>query len=327
MEEIWTQIDAWLEANAPVVSQSLQPGASDSQIQALEDTLSIYLPEDVRASYRIHNGQSTVDYGAHGLIPLVREFLCLERIQDEWQVKKEVFNPEAFPDLESEPAPGIKTDFWNLQWIPLTSDGGGDNHCLDLDPAEGGTSGQIITMVQQDTRREVVATSFRNWLEEYAKKLESGEYVFSKEYDGIVTLAFFQEQQAERERERNLPRFIPTETVVTAKSITIGIYDGDQRFADRAPGDKDEVTLALNGEIIFQHILLDSTTQFYDIELAPGMNTITVTAVRLNPIRLVMPFITIDENLVYRGESQYHFGFVNENFLSSSFTISYLLDD
>ncbi|MFN6461200.1 MAG: hypothetical protein RMZ41_005065 [Nostoc sp. DedVER02] len=33
--------------------------------------------------------------------------------------------------------------------------------------------------------RELVASSFQNWLEEYATALESGQYVFH-EYGGIV---------------------------------------------------------------------------------------------------------------------------------------------
>jgi cell wall assembly regulator SMI1 len=327
MEEIWKRIDSWLEANAPVVFQSLQPGASDSQIQAVEDALSIQFPEDVRASYRIHNGQSTVDYGAHGLIPLAREFLCLERLQHKWQVNEEVFGGGDFPDLDGDSDPGIRADWWNRRWIPLTSDGAGDSECLDLDPADGGAVGQIITMMTHDNRREMVASSFRSWLEEYATKLESGEYVFSEESDGIVTLEFLEyckKLKAEQER-KNIPA--APETVITARSVTIGIYDGWKKSISRdaPPEDKDEVTIALNGESIFQNILLDSTKQFYNIELAPRVNTITVTLLRAALEGLSMPVVTIDESLIDSGASEHRFA-LNEMQIFS-FTISYLSDD
>jgi cell wall assembly regulator SMI1 len=353
MEEIWERIDSWLKVNAPKVFDTLQLGASDSQIEAVEHALSIQLPEDVKASYRIHNGeQLTSDYR---LIPELQEFLSLERIQAEWKSQKEVldsvaaeyvFSPhelqalkelfgEEYRENRSIADPGIRSDFcwWYLQWIPLTCSSSGDHYCLDLAPSEGGTVGQIITWFHDDGQRSILAPSFRNWLEDYAAKLESGEYVFSEKHNGIVTLEFLEcckKLEAEQEKEKNLPprpRFFAADTVVTAKSITIGIYDGwkNPTSRDAQPEDKDEVTIALNGELILQNIMLDSTKQFYNIELVPEVNTITVTLVRAAPERFSMPFVTIDESLIYRGKPEHQFGFSEEG-RSASFTISYLPD-
>jgi cell wall assembly regulator SMI1 len=184
MEEIWTRIDAWLKVNAPKVFSALQPGASDNQIQTAESILGIQFPEDVKASYRIHNGQQTIhDYG---LIPESQEFLSLERIQAEWQLKKELLDECSF-EGGSKPDPGIRADWWNAKWIPLISNGCGDSYCLDLAPAGGGNVGQIIKMIHDDAYRGFLAPSFRIWMEEYAAKLESGEYVFSEKYAGITS--------------------------------------------------------------------------------------------------------------------------------------------
>ncbi len=35
MQEIWTRIEFWLEANTPQVLDTLNPGASESQIKAV----------------------------------------------------------------------------------------------------------------------------------------------------------------------------------------------------------------------------------------------------------------------------------------------------
>ncbi|MEH2143178.1 SMI1/KNR4 family protein [Nostoc sp.] len=78
------------------------------------------------------------------------------------------------------------TDWWSPLWIPLTYDGAGNHDCLDLAPAKGGKVGQIIQMWHDEGERELVASSFQNWLEEYATGLESDQYVFSHEYGGIV---------------------------------------------------------------------------------------------------------------------------------------------
>jgi cell wall assembly regulator SMI1 len=186
MQEIWTYIESWLYANAPKVLDTLQPGASDTQIKAAEHFLSIQFPAEVKDSYRIHNGQSSYGYGfLEG-----NEFLSLERMQEEWQVWKELLDGGEFEDFESYPDTGICSDWWSAQWIPLTYDGAGNHDCLDLNPSEGGKHGQIITMWHDEPGRQIIAPSFRAWLEEYAEDLKSGQFVFSEENKGIFNVDY-----------------------------------------------------------------------------------------------------------------------------------------
>jgi cell wall assembly regulator SMI1 len=58
---------------------------------------------------------------------------------------------------------------------------------LDLDPASGGAIGQIITMWHDDAERKVLAPSFQVWLHQVASSLQSGDLVFSDDYNGIVS--------------------------------------------------------------------------------------------------------------------------------------------
>jgi cell wall assembly regulator SMI1 len=182
IQEIWRQIHTWLEVNAPEILDLLQPGASDDEISELENFLSVKLPEDVKSSYRIHNGQSGY---THGLIANGWELLSLTRIMDEWTIWKELLDNDLLPNPEgqrSKPTRGICNVWWSPQWIPITSNGGGDNHCLDLNPAKSGKVGQIITMWHEIPNRKIVGTSFHSWIEEYADGLESGRFIFSKEH-------------------------------------------------------------------------------------------------------------------------------------------------
>lgn len=181
MEEVWQRIDLWLQANTPQIFETLQSGASDAGIAEFETILSIKLPEDVKASYRIHNGQFAYSLDEKGLIE-GREFLSLERIRDEWEVWKELLDSEQFEGCESEPDLGIRNDWWNDKWIPITYDGAGNHDCLDLDPADDGTVGQIITMWHDSSDREMVASSLRQWLQKYADGLESGQFVLQENY-------------------------------------------------------------------------------------------------------------------------------------------------
>ena len=182
MRDIWNRIESWLAANAPNVLEGLNEGASETEIQKAETRLGIAFPSDVRASYALHDGQAK---DAPGLTD-GGEFLTLARMCEEWDVWKGLLDGGDFDGINSEPEGPIRNDWWNPAWIPLTYDGSGNHLCLDMAPAEGGDSGQIITMWHDDGSRQIVASGFRAWLEELAENLETGESVYSEEYFGIV---------------------------------------------------------------------------------------------------------------------------------------------
>jgi cell wall assembly regulator SMI1 len=183
MNQIWDRIDTWLDANAPDVKKSLNSGATDKDIADAEAVLGVSLPDDVKASYKIHNGQVEYDMGFINS----REFLSLKRIVDEWSVWNDLLQGGDFSGAKGNPDAGIKDDWWNARWIPLTYDGSGNHDCLDLDPAPGGNVGQIIEMWHDDADRALLAPSFTEWLTKFADDLEAGEYVFSEDYNGLVS--------------------------------------------------------------------------------------------------------------------------------------------
>lgn len=182
MQDLWRRLEAWLRANAPALVETLQPGATEEQITQAEAVLSVQFPEDFKASYRIHNGQLPA---SDGLID-AREFLSLERIQDEWKVWKDLLDSGDFDGIHSEPSGPIRDDWWNPKWIPITYDGAGNHDCLDLNPAEGGQAGQMIDFWHDDATREVKAESFHAWFAAFVEGCEAGAYAYSDEYGGIV---------------------------------------------------------------------------------------------------------------------------------------------
>ena len=182
MREVWDRIERWLAANVPNMLEGLNPGATTQEIAETEALLGVSFPDDVRASYLIHNGQA-LDSG--GLID-GWELLSLENIHDQWSVWKDLLDGGDFAESRSEPRGPIVADWWHPKWIPLTYDGSGNHHSLDLAPAPGGTVGQIIIMWHDDAERPLVAPSFRAWLEQFADGLEQGDYSYSDEYGGVV---------------------------------------------------------------------------------------------------------------------------------------------
>lgn len=146
-------------------------------------------PDDVRASYRRHDGQQS-DRSFGGVVGGVfvpgGDFLSLARIVDEWTVWKDLLDSGTFDGILSDPQPGIRSDWWNPRWIPITYDGSGNHCCVDVDPAPGGMVGQIITMWHDGGEREMMAASFTDWLIQLADGYERGEWVYSEDDGGVV---------------------------------------------------------------------------------------------------------------------------------------------
>jgi len=184
MNEVWSRFEAWLNKNFAEAVNDLNKPISEDQISLLEKALSIGLPEEFISFLKHHNGQA----GNSGWIIDGSELLSSERIVDEWTVWNGLLQGGEFNDYKEERDNGVKSDWWNPKWIPFTYDGSGNHLCIDLDPAESGTYGQIITMWHDDGEREVKAKSFSEWFTQYVQDIENGVYVYHDDYNAIVNV-------------------------------------------------------------------------------------------------------------------------------------------
>jgi cell wall assembly regulator SMI1 len=188
----WAEIEAWLAVNAPSIRKSLRPPGKDTALKKLRTKFGLSLPLDFLQSVQVHDGQKT--NAEHGLFPGGQwelgplpscQLLTLAEIGTEWAMMKELFDDGNFAGQKSEPARGIRDDWWNPGWIPIAGNGGGDYFCLDLAPAKTGTSGQFIMFFHDMDERRLIAKSYAAWLEELAKGFASGRYILDKD-EGIV---------------------------------------------------------------------------------------------------------------------------------------------
>src|SRR5262245_39129632 len=53
----WQRIEKWLKEHFPEILADLRPGLTEADLNQFEETIGQRLPEDVRESYRIHDGQ------------------------------------------------------------------------------------------------------------------------------------------------------------------------------------------------------------------------------------------------------------------------------
>jgi cell wall assembly regulator SMI1 len=151
------EVFAGVEARASAVGVVLQKGVTKTALKAAEAALGVTLPDDVRAWFLRHDG-------AKGEAIRGEELLGLRHVVSQWKIWQGLLDKGTFADNRSKPARGVRPDWWNARWIPLTYDGAGNHDCLDLDPAKGGNVGQVIRMWHDDDPRPRVAPTFLDWL-------------------------------------------------------------------------------------------------------------------------------------------------------------------
>lgn len=173
----WERIEAWFQTHAPELLSNLHAGASTEEIAAFEAAAGVQLPDPVRESYQIHNGQEEIATGM-----LIGEPLdTLERIgagiQYSREYRKEYEESDAYSSLDEEstsyPVDAIRRLYFNPGWIPL-GDWDGNCYGVDLDPGPNGVSGQVINFGRDEDHKYVLALSWAHFLEDIADELEAG---------------------------------------------------------------------------------------------------------------------------------------------------------
>ena len=165
MKSVWKRIHAWLEENAPKGYGHLRPGADADALQAAEKAMGLKLPADVKASYRIHDGQKREPglIGGEGWM-----LSSLHEIVKSWRRASRA-NPKA------------------PYRVPIAWIGTGDYVFLNVDPDSEDPDCLLIQRADS-ADPDPLAPSFSDWLENFADELEDGVFAYSED-DGELMLA------------------------------------------------------------------------------------------------------------------------------------------
>ncbi len=185
---LWQEFEEWLAVHWPEGLADLNQGATAEQLRALEVALGVSLPAPFVECLKIHNGQQ----GNAGGMFDNSEFLSTDAIAEQWNVWRELLESGEFEGIASEAERGVRTDWWNRNWIPFTHNGGGDHYCLDLQPATDGALGQVITMWHDMGERRIVAVNFHAWLAEYVASVRAGNIEYSEDFGGLVNTDYIE---------------------------------------------------------------------------------------------------------------------------------------
>ncbi len=177
----WKRIEACLEKLAPDLLSNLAPGATDEQIVGFEKAIGRKLPEEVRQSFLVHNGQIG-DPGYswesifHGL-----DFCSLEYSRQMWELWASLAGDEALEEdmrdrYSSFPADAIQLRYVNLNWISVIEIGQSNSLGIDFSPGQKGLSGQIINFGRDEEDKRVLAWSWGWFLNDLANELERNNF-------------------------------------------------------------------------------------------------------------------------------------------------------
>lgn len=182
----WKRIEVAVAALAPDLLANLAQGATNKEINEFEEVIGRKLPEEVRASFRVHNGQVERAY-EHPVIHSI-DFGSLAWARSQWDMWTGIEGDE---DLEeqvrelstSTPKDAIRLGYVNRNWIQLIATGQSDYFGLDFDPGPKGLSGQIINFGRDEEHKAVWAWSWGWFLNDLAEELERGNFRYQADGD------------------------------------------------------------------------------------------------------------------------------------------------
>ncbi|MDQ1833183.1 SMI1/KNR4 family protein [Massilia scottii] len=196
MNALLGSLQTCIESHFPGMAASLNPGASDADMDAFERAIGASLPSSVRALYRWHNGQAG-DTG-HDVIGLFfgLPFLTLDESLRHWKEGTDFLDDMTAVERTAAssqycclPRGTVRQCAASKAWIPLADDAGGAYLGIDLDPDAAGSMGQVISFGGREFTRVQAGASLEQFLERLLGLYENGEYALVEEDDDEFSLS------------------------------------------------------------------------------------------------------------------------------------------
>jgi cell wall assembly regulator SMI1 len=161
MPDLIARLDKWLAANRPDYYAGLAPGISEEEVAALEAQLGVGLPAGLRDLLKWRNGQVPRNFDS-----IYQNFSLMDadEIADTRQTNNDLLAGGDFDRL----------NWWDPQWVPFLTNGGGDNYCVDFAGSFGGVKGQILVWNHDYESRPIEYADFDHWLQTVVEACEQG---------------------------------------------------------------------------------------------------------------------------------------------------------
>lgn len=162
---MWKQYIQRLSALPGQPTLGLLAGASDYELLECESLIRIAIPEDLKAVYRLCNGQVIRSFPTFPLFPLGHEFLPLSDVAVLWQQLHEARTTELHAK---------QTFLWKPNWMPFAQTVGGGYFCYVV--ADIGN--RIVQFYPESTQETTYAASFNEFLKLLIADIDAGKLKF-----------------------------------------------------------------------------------------------------------------------------------------------------
>lgn len=162
------------------IGHHLNGSAVPEALALYETELGMGLPEDLRELWLIADGQvdsfGISDPAPGSIISPVfgsYDMMSVKASMDAYRGWSEVlrdFGKSMNDGITVRAGDPVHPDYWRPGWIPFAIDGGGNHYAVDMDPAAGGTLGQVILMGPDEDERRVLGTGLAAWFVETAAR-------------------------------------------------------------------------------------------------------------------------------------------------------------
>lgn len=172
--------DAWayIEQAASKQGFALPPAASEAEITAAEEKISLQLPDSYREFLGVHNGT-----GETWILPYKSGDFKLLSVADTAELWRSNVDTEAqyecnadvnLDDIDPECEHPIQPAFWLSGWIPISENGCGDYFFLDMAPSKFGNKGQVVDWWHEaPLEAEVISDSFAAFFHKFAEGIHT----------------------------------------------------------------------------------------------------------------------------------------------------------
>jgi cell wall assembly regulator SMI1 len=166
----------------PSAQIKFNPGVPKNEIEEFEKLINKKLPNDFKKFYSLANGNAGESIKLFNGLNLI----SIEEITQSWNSNRELLNSGAFKNTKADTDKAIKSDWWNVNWIPITDNMSGDHLVIDLDPTEDGTYGQIFNYWHDPSYRAIEAMSFTDFLNKTIEEIENGILRYDADYNAFI---------------------------------------------------------------------------------------------------------------------------------------------
>lgn len=210
-DTVWASIEKALRDRGGSTDELLGAGATDEDLAKLQALLAPHaLPEAFVLAWKQHDGEAL---GRDDTLVRGRLLLPLRAIASEYETMREVAEKNPY-DVEADV--GVRREMFAKGWVPFVLLGGSsDFHCVDLDPADGGTPGQIIAVSHEITPRTVVAKDLASYFSNFAARISGGDATDSSDPRADSTTSA-------PVRDRSIQR-VPSEAPAKSSAVSAGL--------------------------------------------------------------------------------------------------------